>query len=333
MLVVSLMRNIHSSRNANGNTLDLAVIEQVKMLAESDSDFIKQLEKSRKFYTTSKEVFENNLVELRQELTDNEKKIEGLVDSLIAVGDSSAKAHIAKRIEELDVVNTEIKTRIAELKELTSEQTFDGFEFDLLRQLLAVFKANIDDMTIEQKRAAIRTVVRKVVWDGTNAHIILFGDAEDDIELPDISSRLAEPIDTNEDDTLYPIEDADDEAEDCLGKRVPPNASKSHWGEGSILDTPGCISRQPVVFVTVKGHHRLDQTNDSYGDQIVRIMLRRLIFFRHVCNQPQIVLNQQIPGFHIPVFIACQIFPLFFRRKRLLKCLQKSTSKRFYVIL
>lgn len=246
-------RTVCSSRNANGNTLDLAVIEQVKMLAESDSDFIKQLEKSRKFYTTSKEVFENNLVELRQELADNEKKIEGLVDSLIAVGESSAKARIAKRIEALDAENEEIRSRIAELEELTSEQTFGGFEFDLLRQLLAVFKSNIDDMTIEQKRAAIRTVVRKIVWDGTNAHIILFGDAEDDIELPDISSRLAEPIDTNEDDTLYPIEDADDEAEDCLGKRVPPNASKSHWGEGSIFNTPGCIGGKPRPFRCVKG--------------------------------------------------------------------------------
>lgn len=51
----------------------------------------------------------------------------------------------------------------------------------MLRQLLSVFRDSIDEMSIEQKRAAIRTVVRKVVWDGTNVHVILFGAAEGDI--------------------------------------------------------------------------------------------------------------------------------------------------------
>ncbi len=289
-------KGVCSSRNANGNTLDLAVVEQVKMLAESDSDFIRQLEKSRQFYTTSKEVFENNLVELRQELADNEKKIEGLVDSLIAVGESSAKARIAKRIEALDAENEGIRSRITELEELTSEQTFDGFEFDLLRQLLSVFKANIDDMTIEQKRAAIRTVVRKIVWDGTNAHIILFGDAEDDIELPDISSRLTAPIDTDEEDNLYPVEDADDEAEDCLGKRVPPNASKSHWGEGSILHTPGGIGSKPRPFGRIKGGDALNEADGSYGDQVLLIRSLGIVFFHDVSDQAQIALNENIAG-------------------------------------
>jgi Iap family predicted aminopeptidase len=42
-------------------------------------------------------------------------------------------------------------------------------------------------MTVEQKRAAIRTLVRRVVWDGTEAHVILFGaeeDAFDDAKTP-----------------------------------------------------------------------------------------------------------------------------------------------------
>ena len=39
-------------------------------------------------------------------------------------------------------------------------------------------------MTVEQKRAAIRTIVRKVVWDGVNAHVILFGVREYEIEYP-----------------------------------------------------------------------------------------------------------------------------------------------------
>ena len=39
-------------------------------------------------------------------------------------------------------------------------------------------------MTVEQKRTAIRTLVRKVVWDGPNAHVILFGVQDDEIDFP-----------------------------------------------------------------------------------------------------------------------------------------------------
>ena len=39
-------------------------------------------------------------------------------------------------------------------------------------------------MSIEQKRAAVRAIIRKVVWDGANAHVVLFGADENEIEYP-----------------------------------------------------------------------------------------------------------------------------------------------------
>ena len=63
-----------------------------------------------------------------------------------------------------------------------------------MRQLLTVFHDNIDDMTVTQKRAAIRTVVRKVVWDGKVAHVVLFGSPEDEIDWTTF------PVDPEEDD-------------------------------------------------------------------------------------------------------------------------------------
>ena len=64
-----------------------------------------------------------------------------------------------------------LSSRILELESLTDEGVLAGMEFDLMRQLLTVFRDSVDDMTIPQKRAAIRTVMRKVVWDGKVAHV------------------------------------------------------------------------------------------------------------------------------------------------------------------
>lgn len=173
-------RSMCSNKNANGNTLDMAVIEQIKLLEDDKGSFIDQLEQSRKFYTGNRAAYEEQLASIHQEKEELEKKIEGLVDSLADLEESSVRNQVARRIEQLNRKCEETDIRIHELETLTSQHALSDIEFDVMRQLLSVFKTSIDEMTIEQKRAAIRTLVRKVVWDGVNAHIILFGVQDDE---------------------------------------------------------------------------------------------------------------------------------------------------------
>ena len=81
-------------------------------------------------------------------------------------------------------------------------------------------------MTIEQKRAAIRTIVRKVIWDGVNAHVVLFGVQDDEIEYPEIASAASDNTDDEDDnDELVAFSDVDyeddDTEDDRLGKTNP----------------------------------------------------------------------------------------------------------------
>ena len=173
-------------RNANGNLLDEAIVEQLKGLTEHDSTFLTQLEKSRQFYTGNRERYDDQLAGLRTEYAKNEQTLNGLIDSMGFVTGSSAKALVVRRMEELAEQNREIENRIRELEMLTTANGLSDSEFDLLRQMLSVFRTSVDEMSVEEKRAAIRAVVRRVVWDGGMAHVVLFGADEGEIEFPDI---------------------------------------------------------------------------------------------------------------------------------------------------
>lgn len=228
-------RTMCNSKNANGNTLDMAVIEQIKMLADDKDTFIDQLEQSRKFYTGNRMDYEQRLDDLKKEKAANEKKINSLVDSLVEMGDSPAKAHVTKRIEQLNEEYQSLEKRIQELEGLTTQHSLSDIEFDLMRQLLTVFKDGIDEMTTEQKRAAIRTIVRKVIWDGVNAHVVLFGVQDDEIEYPEIASVASDNTDDeDENEELVAFSDVDyeddDRSDEALRKTNPLSASKTHWG-------------------------------------------------------------------------------------------------------
>lgn len=218
-------------RNANGNTLDTAIIEQLKMLADEKSDFVRQLEKSKMFYTGNREQYEQRLASMRKEKADREKDITSLVDKLARVEDSETEKAIIARIGEIKVEVRNLSQGIDELVSIAAEHAFSDIEFDVLRQLLTMIKNGIDEMTYEQKRAAIRTVVRRVIWDGENAHIVLFGAEDGEIEYPDITPLLKNSIAEDEDDEeLLPFADADSEEND--GADFGPE-TKTYRGEDS----------------------------------------------------------------------------------------------------
>ena len=78
-----------------------------------------------------------------------------------------------------------IKKRLSELEAIIQQHDLADIEFDIIRQMLSSMGESIDNYTVEQKRAAIRTFIRKIVWDGENAHLYLFhNDGEYEFPAP-----------------------------------------------------------------------------------------------------------------------------------------------------
>ncbi|MBQ9493711.1 MAG: recombinase family protein, partial [Oscillibacter sp.] len=105
----------------------------------------------------------------------------------------------AARIEELSRAGETLRVRIGELEGLTEQKALSDMEFDLMRQLLTNFRDSIDAMSVEEKRAAVRTLIRKVVWDGEFAHVVLFGASEDEIEYPDLQPLISAGMESDSD--------------------------------------------------------------------------------------------------------------------------------------
>ena len=175
-------------KNISGNLLDAAIMEEIKGLTEDKAAFLHQLEKGRQFHTGDRTEYDTKLDDLRKQSADIEKKVTALVDSLVELDSAAAKNQVAKRIDELTAQKETLQARITELEGLTAQHSLSGEEFDLIAQLLSVFRTTIDLLSLEEKRAAIRTIVQKVVWDGNLAHVVLFG-AEGDVDyttVPDL---------------------------------------------------------------------------------------------------------------------------------------------------
>jgi DNA invertase Pin-like site-specific DNA recombinase len=184
---------LHNCRikNVNGNILDKAVCEEIKKLGGDSSEFIRQLELGKQKLIGNREEYEESLDRLRGSLAENEKEIAALVDSLSRASGTSAETYIVKQIEYLHQKGEALKHRVEDVESVTAGHALSDIEFDVIRQMLASFRDTLDSMDVEQKRAALRAFVKKVVWDGGNVHIYLFG-SDGSLDLPQDDFTLNE---------------------------------------------------------------------------------------------------------------------------------------------
>lgn len=98
-----------------------------------------------------------------------------------------------EQIEELHSTVEALKQRLAELEELTTKHRLANQEFEFFQQMIGSFSANIDDCTVEEKRRLLRTIVRKVVWDGENALVYLFA-ADGDLDFAEIDDSIENEV-------------------------------------------------------------------------------------------------------------------------------------------
>ena len=177
-----------SMKNCNGNTLDAKIIEEIRKLSADKETLTRLLAQTKKVISGSKEGYDAELALLREKHAETEDRIKRLVESLSVASDISAK-YVMEQIDALHQESETQQARLSELEALTEHSRMLHQEFAFHQEMIESFASAVDSATLEEKRRLLRTIVKKVVWDGKNAYGYLF--AEDgEADLPPIDQPV-----------------------------------------------------------------------------------------------------------------------------------------------
>lgn len=176
-------------KNVSGNLLDAKVIEEIKKLGEGwdRSAYAEHIKQAKKSIGARQDEYEAEIARVREQISEIEGQIKNLVSTLAKLAGTASEQYVLDQIEAYHKDADALRKRLEELEAVQSQNELTDLEFDIIRHTLSMFSNTIDDMAVEQKRSAIRTFVKKIVWDGKDAHLYLL-DAAGDQEIPDLST-------------------------------------------------------------------------------------------------------------------------------------------------
>lgn len=162
--------------NVQGNTIDKLVCEKVLHYTEETSDIHKMLLKLKERIHDCEEdrVTESDI--LRKQILQKREEIKNLISNL---GKSNSNESFVQQIEkQIEILNQDcikMESYIKEKKDGTYLLNDAEMQFEALQEKLSSFQVLFDTLTVLEKREYLRIILDKIVWDGENAHIFIYG--------------------------------------------------------------------------------------------------------------------------------------------------------------
>lgn len=162
--------------NVQGNTLDELVCREVLRYTDENSNIYQMLKKAvDKIENTKSEKVTDSEV-LKQEIRKRKKEIKNLIT---AIAKSGGNEEFVNQIEqEITKLNEECANLEKEIGEMGEEGICignDKQQIEVLMEQLSSFKELFDTLSVVEKREYLNMILDKVVWDGEEAHIFIYG--------------------------------------------------------------------------------------------------------------------------------------------------------------
>lgn len=176
---------ICAMKNVNGNILDEKIIDILKSFDEQNETIAKQIAAIKKRIHAAKDGCEAEMINLKTQIEEKEKAIGLLAVSLGNYENTTAAQYVLKQIDTYHLDLENFKKRLHETEEILKQQELQEAEFNMLKNMLSSIGKSIDGYSVEEKRSAIKTLIRKIVWDGQKVHVYLFNhDGEYEFPAP-----------------------------------------------------------------------------------------------------------------------------------------------------
>lgn len=165
-----------SVSNVQGNTLDELVCNEVLRYTEENSNIHRMLKKvmERMKDTRDEKVSAGELLE--QEIQKKKKEVQNLISVLAKSGGN--QEFISQIEEEIIKLNEECAALEREKAKAGGEGLYiqsDRQQIEMLLSQLSSFQNLFETLSVPEKREYLRLILDKVVWDGEEAHIFIYG--------------------------------------------------------------------------------------------------------------------------------------------------------------
>ena len=179
-------------KNPRGNDVDHFICDEIKKLPRNTSIFMQQLNSAEQLLLKESNHSQSELTLLNVSLKDKDNRINTLLKTLSQIDNSITLQYINEEISKLHSEKEDIERQIKELDLVEQDKSKIYDELSALQDKLSDFSSTFDLMPIDDKRTALRKLVKTVLWDGNTVHLYLTGseDIFSDTDTPDISEPI-----------------------------------------------------------------------------------------------------------------------------------------------
>ncbi len=162
-------------KNIRGNDLDKLVIDKIKKSSMKSSELQNNIHNDKVTIETAQNAIQDEINMLEAHIKSIKDSIHNVVVSVSQTSDRVRSKYLVDQIGDLDDQIHPLNDRLAKLKEIQGENQAEETNFDIMKDILINFNESIDSMDIPTQRSFLKMIVDKLIWDGENTEMIMFG--------------------------------------------------------------------------------------------------------------------------------------------------------------
>lgn len=165
--------------NVHGNTLDQLVCNEVLAYTKPDSSVYIELQKLSDSLENNQKKDISEIEMLESTLNEKKNRIDQLITTLSkSDGNNAFIKYIEQQVNQLDKECKEIEKKISSTSKTEINWSDNKLQIEIIENQISSFTNSFETLSVLEKREYLRTILEKVVWDGENAHIFIYGGRE-----------------------------------------------------------------------------------------------------------------------------------------------------------